>query len=188
MSAKSPANQLAYRKTLASSPAAPDRSIASPIGLTRGAARFDACGALALRRRLGVGLDVDVLLALGAALDLDDVVVPRDRVERDASEMRDGVAVDEHAAPVPRLDADDAEKLKADEEFNIEKLRMVEAEKQKKLAGMYGDKKKVTRGDVIMAAKKKGVNPALFATGGLSIVFMAIRALCSRSRSWSSFV
>ena len=68
-------------------------------------------GALALRRRLGVGLDVDVVLALGAALDLDDVVVPRHRVERDASEMRDGVAVDQDPAPVPRLDADDAELL-----------------------------------------------------------------------------
>ena len=66
-------------------------------------------GALALRRRLGVGLDVDILLALGAALDLDDVVVPRDRVEGDASEMRDGVAVDQHAAAVPRLDPDHAE-------------------------------------------------------------------------------
>ena len=41
-------------------------------------------GALALRRRLGVGLDVDVLLALVVGLDLDDVVVPRHRVERDA--------------------------------------------------------------------------------------------------------
>ena len=41
--------QLAACKTLASSPAAPDRSIAIPFGLTRGAARFDACGALALR-------------------------------------------------------------------------------------------------------------------------------------------
>ena len=68
-------------------------------------------GALALRRRLGVGLDVDVLLALVVGLDLDDVVVPRHRVEGDASEMRDGVAVDEHAAAVPRLDADDAELL-----------------------------------------------------------------------------
>jgi len=27
--------------------------------------------------------------------------------------------------------------------------------KQKKLAAMYGDKKKITRGDVIAAAKKK---------------------------------
>ena len=44
--------------------------------LTRWAAR-----ALALRRRLGVGLDVDVLLALVVGLDLDDVVVPRHRVE-----------------------------------------------------------------------------------------------------------
>ena len=68
-------------------------------------------GALALRRRLGVGLDVDVLLALVVGLDLDDVVVPRHRVERDASEMRDGVAVDEHAAPVPRLHSDYAELL-----------------------------------------------------------------------------
>ncbi len=29
--------------------------------------------------------------------------------------------------------------------------------KQKKLAGMYGDKKKITRGDIIMAAKKKAM-------------------------------
>ena len=29
--------------------------------------------------------------------------------------------------------------------------------KQKKLAAMYGDKKKITRGDVIMAAKKKAM-------------------------------
>ena len=68
-------------------------------------------GALALRRRLRVGLDVDLLLALGTALDLDDVVVPRDRVERDAPEMRDGVAVDKDPAPVPRLDPDHAELL-----------------------------------------------------------------------------
>ena len=29
--------------------------------------------------------------------------------------------------------------------------------KDKKLAGMYGDKKKVTRGDIIMAAKKRAM-------------------------------
>ena len=29
--------------------------------------------------------------------------------------------------------------------------------KNKKLAGMYGDKNKVTRGDIIMAAKKKAM-------------------------------
>ena len=29
--------------------------------------------------------------------------------------------------------------------------------KQKTLAGMYGDKKKITRGDIIMAAKKKAM-------------------------------
>ena len=31
---------------------------------------------------------------------------------------------------------------------------------KKKLAGMYGDKSKVTRGDIIMAAKKKAMKKA----------------------------